>query len=307
MDKISLDVMSIAVRAGSFEKEMTFREIDRLMEEISSNFYDLTFAVNDIYNGSAPVGDGFMLAVARGTVAGMTSVNKFGRAVDGVQTAGSDIWDRADSAATQNTWLAPTAARVHSITGTVNDTLAGTHAQKVQVFGLTSWDADEVSETVEMAGAGGVNTTNSFVIIHRMKVVQWGSSATNGLIQATAATDATVTAEINADEGQTQMAIYGVPSTQKAYMTRYYASINKAVAAANADVSLLVNPVPDDDTTVWQVKHTNGLDTTGTSYLNHEFDPPFVIAGPAIIKLRGVSSAADLDMSGGCDLVLVDN
>lgn len=277
------------------------------MEELERSYKDVSAAINAIYDGSAPVGDGFMLAVARGQVSGMTAVNKFGRAVAGVQTAGSDIWDRADVSATQNDWLAPTAARVHSITGTANDTLAGTHAQKVKIFGLTSWITAEVSETVDMNGAGGVNTANSYVIIHRMRVVQWGSSATNGLIQATAAIDATITAEINADEGQTQMAIYGVPSTQVAYMTNFVCSINKAVSAVRADVAVMMNPVPDSNTLVWQVKHTEGLDSTGTSAMTVPFFPPKGFAGPCIIKLRGTGSAADIDVSGSFDLVLVDN
>ena len=245
------------------------------------------------------------LSIPSGRVPYSKSVNKFGRAVAGVQTSATDIWDRADASATQNIWLAPTAARTHSITGAAGDTIAGTGAQKVEVFGLTSWEAKEVSEVVEMNGAGGVNTANDYVIIHRMKVVQWGSAATNGVIQATAATDGTITAEINAGEGQTQMAIYGIDSTVVAYMPAYYASMNKA-NNLRADISLLVNPVPDSNTTVWQVKHTQGLDSAGTSYMRHEFTPYFAIKGPAIIKLQANSTAVDTDMSGGFDLILLD-
>lgn len=233
-----------------------------------------------------------------------TSVNKFGRAPSGVQTTATDIWDRADATPTQQVWTAPTEARVHTIAGTANDTLAGTHAQKIQVYGLTDWDTPETSEKLDMNGAGGVNTTNSYVIIHRMKVIQWGTSETNGLITATALTDATVTAQINADEGQTQMAIYGIPSTKTAYMSQYYFSINRAAAAARADVSVLINPAPDARLGSFQVKHTQGCDTTGTSYFCHKFDPMFKISGPAIIKIQSTSSAADIDGSAGFDMVL---
>lgn len=250
-----------------------------------------------------------MLELAKGAIVGHNSVNKFGRAVVGIQTTATDIWDRADAAATQQIWLAPTAARTHQIASTsANDDLTGTGAQKIQVYGLTTWDSIETSEVVELDGTNDVATSNSYVIIHRMKVTQWGSGNSNvGVITATADTDGTVTAEINAAEGQTQMAIYGIPSTQSAYMTNYYASINKSVSAVRSDVSLLVNPQPDTSTLTYLVKHTQGMDTTGTSYLDHDYKPYLKIAGPAIIKMQATGSAADIDMSAGFDLIVVDN
>ena len=253
------------------------------------------------------------LEIAAGTYANYSSVNKFGRAPSGGQTTATDIWDLADATPTSQIWVAPTQARVHAIVST-DDTDGKTGApnsvgaRTLSVYGLTSWDAAEVSEDITLTGTDAVNTTNSYVIIHRMKVLTKGATAVNaGDITATAATDATVTAAILTGQGQTQMAIYGVPSTKTAYITRYYGSAIQAAAACRGLVTLKVNPEPDDEEIQFLTKHTNGWDTTATSYMSHEFSPYFKVAGPAIIKVQCISSAADTDFSAGFDLILVDN
>jgi len=253
------------------------------------------------------------LEIAAGTYANYKAVNKFGRAPAGGQTTATDIWDRANATPTQQLWLAPTAAKKHAIVST-DDTDGKTAtpnsvgARTLRIYGLTSWSTAEVSEDITLTGTDAVNTTNSYVIIHRMKALTWGTSGPNtGTISATAAGDATVTASIVIGQGQTQMAIYGVPSIQAAYMTSYYGSAVKAAAACRGSVELFVNPIPDTLTTKFLVKHTNGWDTAAQAYIKHEFAPYFKIAGPAIIKMQVVSSAADTDFSAGFDLILVDN
>jgi hypothetical protein len=259
-------------------------------------------------DGQANVADSD-LETARGARTGKKSVNKFGRAIDGIQTTATDIWDRADATPTQQIWTAPTQARTHTIASTdANDTDGGTGARTVEIYGLTGWDAAEVTETVTMDTGTPPVTSNSYVIIHRMEVLTTGTGGKNaGTITATATTDATVTAQINIGQGQTQMCIFGIPSTQKGYLNNYYAAMLKLGAAGNVDVSLLVNPEPDVQLAHFNVKHTLGVQSTGSSYFNHEFGYDYEIVGPAIIKLQGIGSAADLDTSAGFDIVLIDN
>lgn len=184
----------------------------------------------------------------------------------------------------------------------------GTGARTLRVYGLTAWTTAEVSEDINLTGITAVNTVNSYVIIHRMEVLTKGASGPNvGVITATAATDGTVTAQVNAGKGQTQMAIYGVPSTKSAYITQYYASVIKAAAALTCSISLLANHEPASELTAFLVKHTNGADTAGDSYIPHKFEPYYKIAGPAIIKLQANASAANTDISGGFDMYLMNN
>lgn len=252
-----------------------------------------------------------MLEIPAGTISGQSAVNKFGRSTDVDAGVDTDIWDYANATDAQPIWVAPTTARVHDIVSTsANDdgSPAGTGARTIEIFGLTAWNADEVSETITMNGTTNVATANSYVIIHRMKVLTKGSAGPNaGKITATAQTDGTVTAAILALEGQTQMAIYGIPSTKTAYMTEYYASAIKASSSLSVELRLLVNPEPDTELTKYLVKHTLGIATEGTNYLNHTFRPYFKIPGPAIIKVEGNSSANNTDVSAGFDLILEDN
>jgi len=280
---------------GEFTLEWLVRELNRIsydLEDLHMSGYD------------------FGLEVARGNVSGMSKVNKFGRATDCDSADGYvDVWD--GQAGGTNTWIAPTQARTHQIASTSasdDGAPAGVGARTIQVYGLTDWDTKEVSETITMNGTTNVATANSYVIIHRMKVLTKGATNVNvGVISATADTDATVTAQINVGEGQTQMAIYGVPSVQTAYLSSYYSSAVKGVTTTSIGISLLNNPEPDSELLNFQTKHTQGLSTDGSAYIQHIANPPMTFSGPCILKIQADSSVNNSDVSAGFDLYLEDN
>jgi len=247
------------------------------------------------------------LAVPAG-ITDYSGLNKFGRATDADSGVLTDIWDGANSTTAQPIWLPPTAARVHAIVSTDagdDGNPAGVGANTLQVYGLQTWGSQETSEIVTLEGLTPKNTVNSYVIIHRMKVLSWGASGPNlGVITATAAADGTITAQINALEGQTQMAVYGVPSGVSLFMTQYYASINKAVKTAGADFRLVINTIPDQVTTGYIVKHTLGAVSEGSGSVDHGFDPYYKITGPAIVKLQVTTDTSNSAADGGFDSYL---
>lgn len=253
---------------------------------------------------------GSALEIADGVFPSYSVVNKFGRSTNVDSGIDTDIWDRANVTDDDDIWTAPTQARIHNIvssSGSDDGDPAGIGARTLRVSGLTSWSAKEVSEDIVLDGTTPVATVNAYVIIHRMEVLTKGATGVNvGAITATAVTDGTVTAQINAGEGQTQMAVYGLPSIQVAYMTSYYASFLKTGGPGNVDVSVLVNPEPDSELLNFVVKHTQAIMSTGSSQFSHSFLPYFRVLGPAIIKIQGNGSANDLDISAGFDLVLKD-
>lgn len=252
----------------------------------------------------------FGLEAARGNISGVTTVNKFGASPDGIQTTPTDVWSRADAAVTQQVWLAPTAARIHAIvsTSTSDDGApAGVGAQTIRVYGLKTWDLAETSEVVTLNGTTPVNTANTYVIIHRMKVLTCGASGPNvGIISATAATDGTVTAIIAAGDGQTEMAIYGVPSTQSLYITRWACSIAKATAGY-INFELRVNENPNVQTTAYLRKNDMAVVSTGTGNAEKIFHVPPKYAGPCIVKVIGYANANDTDAKAAFDGYLVTN
>ncbi|GAG22553.1 unnamed protein product, partial [marine sediment metagenome] len=224
----------------------------------------------------------------------------------------TDVWD----AAAQPVWLAPTEARIHNIVSTSDvdsDTggavAQGAGARTVRISGLKTWDDKETSEDVIMDGTDGTDTVNSYVIIHRMKVLTAGASGPNvGIITAIAAADATVTARIGIIKGQTLMAIYGVPSTQNAYMMNFSASVAQA-SPASASAGVIVRSTMDvtTDTTTFLFKHTSAVFEEGSTHVNHIFGMPKKFEGPCIIKLALVAGANDTNGDASFDLILVDN
>jgi len=275
-------------------------------------FLSLLFAAIPV-DASFVQGGDFGLFVAEGKVTGYASVNKFGENIEIDSGVTADMWDGGYTVASGGVsliWVAPTAARTHTIASTdANDTSGGTGARTVQIYGLTDWNTAEVNETVTMNTGSPPVTSNSYVIIHRMKVLTKGASGPNvGVITATATTDATVTAQINAGQGQTQMLIYGIPSVQTLYVSNIAISANKAGGASGLiDCSFMFNPEPGGELTTYLTKDKYGLQTVGSSDLTIPYNPHRKFAGPGILKVQCDSGTNDMDVSGKFDGFLVTN
>jgi hypothetical protein len=239
----------------------------------------------------------FALDVAKGNVTGTTGVNKFGRNIDVDTGSVEDIWDGGE------TWIQPTAARLHDIVSSDNgDIAAGAGARTVQVYGLDSAYGLQ-DEIVTMNGTAGTPTANTYTMIHRVIVRSAGGSAQNiGSITATAQTDDTITAAILAGNNQTLMAIYQVPANKTAYMTTIYADMQRNVTTGAANIFLKEKP----DGEVFQTKFVRGIVGTGSS-LNYEWGVPRQIAAKTIIKMAADVSSSNTDIAAGFDLILVDD
>jgi len=250
----------------------------------------------------------FHLEVARKNVSGMDDVGKFGRNIEIDIGNTADIWDGGNQGNISLIWVPPTTARAHVIASTnANDTDGGTGLRTVRVYGLTAWDGDFVSEDLTMNTGTPPTTINDYVIIHRMQALTWGSAGPNiGVVTATANTDATVTALMRVGEGQSQMAIFGVPGGRTAYMTRLYANLNRngGSATGGMDVALKLNPIPDSQLLGYITKHTFSVNMAGTSAFSIPHVSLRVYDGPCILKIQATSDTNNLDLSAGFDLTI---
>ena len=253
------------------------------------------------------------LEASRGNITGTSVVNKFGTSTNMDSDIVTDIWDRANATDDQDVWLAPTAARIHQIKSTDdNDGKTGspsaTGARTVRIFGLPDWDTKEISEDITMSGTDNVATSSAFVIIYRIQVLTCGASGPNiGTITATADSDSTVTAQVQPGLGQTRMCIYGIPSTQKLYLTTFYFHLDKAGGAARADYILKETVDVENQPTVFRNIWDGAVDTAGTSAYIHQWSPYRAFEGPMIVKVSGEASANNSQGSAGFDAYLVDN
>jgi hypothetical protein len=233
-------------------------------------------------------------------------INQFGHASDGVQATATDIWDRADSDATQQIWVAPSsAAPLEIASSSASDASAGAGARKLRIYGLIDWDLPEISEDIVMNGTTSVTTTQSWVVCYQMQVIEKGATNVNvGTITAKVQGESTVTAVISPSEGKTQMAVYAISSLDEAYITNFYGTINKAQGvAATIDYSLRVNTEPDTQLSNFVRESILGVQSTGSSLFSHSFFPYLRVNGPAVIKVQGIASAADVDGSAGIGII----
>lgn len=264
----------------------------------------------EVFKGGAQTRPFFVAAALKG-IPSIGVVNKFGHAPDCDNGVATDIWGGADGVTSSDTWVPPTQARIHNLSSaSTSDTSNGTGVRTVRVYGLTGWSTAETNEVVTMAGTSNAPTVNSYVIIHRMEALTWGSGGkAAGVIKATAATDNTITAMIAAGDNQTEMCIYGWPSTKTLVLGCYIISAYKGIPTTTivyGDMLVMQNPAANAATNIgWTNKEHFSL--TGEVPRERQYCIPLALVGPGIIKFQVVSSADNTNVTGQFDALLVNN
>lgn len=227
--------------------------------------------------------------------------NKFGRTENADNGVTTDVWDRANATDDQAIWLAPTAPRIHSIvSGSADDKSSGNGSSTILIFGYTAWDKPPVIERVVLNGTTPVNTVNEYVAIDRMQV----NSVNTGKITATAATDSTVTAQINAGNGQTQMALKAVGYHENAYITNYVCSILRPASNRTALLQLAINTEPDEQSTSFKNTFAVSAEADGSTSVFGSFEPYALVPGPAMLKAQTIANANDTTVFVNFDVII---
>lgn len=142
--------------------------------------------------------------------------------------------------ATLNMALANDTCNGITAAGTSADTtagIAGTGAKVIEINGVDDLYND-ITERVELNGTGAVNTKKAYRFINGMKVISAGTGGKNaGLITATAATDSTISSQIEVGANIAQQAVYCSPGVKK--LSNLYASVYNSTAGAQTSLEIV--------------------------------------------------------------------
>lgn len=241
----------------------------------------------------------FYLEISKGSIPNHSRVNKSGYNADvDTTTDPEDVWDGG------GIWVQPTQARVHALVSTSpNDTEAGTGARTITLQGLDA-NYSFQSETIILNGTTPVNTVGSYIIIDFMFINTAGSGGTNaGIITATAATDTTITAQINVNGmNQTQMAIHQVRAGHKAYINHWDCGMFQQTASSSSEVWLMTKSFGG----VWRTRRVALLNNSGNSHHTDQFLPPIELTEKTLIKIQAFSvTNSSTSIESTFDLTLI--
>lgn len=239
------------------------------------------------------------LLIAMGCFDGVSGVNKFGTNTSIAQTY-EDIW-------IQGGLFVPLAAAttIEVASSSANDTAAGSGARHVIIEGLDA-AGREIAEEVILAGQTPVLTTEVFSFVNRMYIHTVGTTGWNeGIIYA--ADDAVawaggvpqtvslIAGTIAAEAGQTQQAIYKVPSNKTAFLSSGY------ITADSSKIITYKMFILNDSRRI-------GFEgTVSSGSFQKLFHPYFLIPSGHMITVRAIVDVTSAQVSAGFDIVLVDN
>lgn len=244
------------------------------------------------------------IEVAKGSIPGYSSVNKFGHA-DAVLATQTTIWDQS----TLYSYLA-SATILQISSSDVDDTAAGPGARTVMIFGLDA-DYNEIDEAVILDGRTQVPTEKKYLRIFRMHVMTTGATGYNegdiyaGTGSPTAGVPPNKFAKIVYDttfsrgENQTLMSLYTVPAGKTAYLMRFWFNENSA-KSFETWIYTRDNAIGSP----FQVKlRTMLLD----GIVDQNLSVPLKFTEKTDIEMRAAVAAPPADISAGFDLILIDN
>ena len=228
------------------------------------------------------------LAIAKGEVNGYSSEHKFGAVPAMSQNQTGTIWDVDDTAYPWSSW---------STAGTVDIPAvnASDDGKKITIVGLDA-DYNAQSEEITVSSSGAVTSTNSYVRLFRAYVSEGISNVGVINVQKSSVT----VLRINANKGQTLMAIYTVPSGYTAYLIQ-----GTATCQGNADATgdMYVRYFGE---TAFRIGHSFEFSGAGGQYM-YKFAVPRVIPEKSDIDVRASVRSNNARLTSAFDMILVQN
>ena len=232
----------------------------------------------------------FYLEVAKGNISGHSIMNKFGQN-SALQTgAYEDIWDGG------GTYSYPAAATA-SITHLYS---TAADVQPIEVQGLSA-DGTLTVQTITLTGTTVVALTTPLWRVFRLK--NMGTVNNAGVVHASVSDKATSYAQIGIGNNQTLMALYTIPLGKTGYLVQSSASLAGLQSAYYVGIKMHARPFGG----VFQLKATNGVSTTGSSFTALDRPLPEKIGALTDIKMSAITSKNDGIINARFSILLIDN
>ena len=230
--------------------------------------------------------------IAAGNITGYSYINKFGyRDIPSSLTNYYPLFAAYGKDDTGEYYDWPTSPSVATVSSSIGSDNGGT----VTVSGLDA-DYNEVSETITIGQSG----TSQFLRVHRASLITAGTGDTNAG-NITVVVDGNDVAYIPAGYGQTLQTLYTVPAGKTAYIFQIDLGVDEKEKPVHARVRVRDNTVAN---AAWQTKAFIVMES---NYISHNQTVPIHVPEKTDIMLEANSSAGDIEISGGFDLVLVEN
>ena len=192
------------------------------------------------------------------------------------------------------------------------DSAAGSGSKQVKIQGLDE-NYLEQEETFTLNGQTPVTGSKTFSRVHRAFITYAGSEEVNtgdvniGYGSFSSGVPTNHLAQIPANEGQTQMAVYTVPNNKRAYLLKWSSSILSGASGKAANVQLIYRENNGTNQTVRKVKDQVGLGTNSMNIFQRRYEFPDFIPPKTDVFLRVEQVTATSDITGEFSLVLVDS
>jgi len=192
-----------------------------------------------------------------------------------------------------------------------SDAAADNGAKQVTIQGLDE-NYSEQEETFVLNGQTPVTGSKTFSRVFRAFITHAGSNEVNdgdiniGYGTWSSGVPSNYIAQIPANEGQTQMAVYTVPKNKRAYLLKWSSSILTGASGKAANVQLIYRENNGTNQTVRKVKDQVGLGTNSMNTFQRKYEFPDFIPPKTDVFLRVEQVTATSDITGEFSLVLVD-
>ena len=194
------------------------------------------------------------------------------------------------------------------------DASAGSGSKQIKIEGLDE-NFSEQTETFTLNGQTPVTSSKTYMRVNNAYVTYAGSEEKNvgdvniGYGSWSSGVPSNYVAQIPANEGEIQQALFTIPANKKAFVVGWNASVLTGNTSKTTTIQLICreNGRVTQTQTIRRVKDRVGLNTTGTNSFVRTLQFPLPFPPKADLFLEILEVSATSDITGAIELVLVDS